>query len=148
MRQIGDEAGRDRIGDVIEYNRNRVRFPLQCGGDLGSLSHYRLGLQCDQLLRQRRKLNAIAAREAIVDVEIMLLRPSEPFELLPKRLEARFCIGVVGGRRCQHADAAQGPTLLGGDCPRPQRRCRASAAKKRNELAPLHSRSLRQNQAY
>jgi hypothetical protein len=63
-----------------------------------------------------------AGREASVDAHIAALRPSEPFEPLPKSREARLHVGIVFGEGRQHADAPHPLRLL------PARRERHAAA--------------------
>ncbi len=44
----------DRIGHTGEHDRDRPRFPLQFGGDWSRHRHDHVGLQFQQLVRQRQ----------------------------------------------------------------------------------------------
>ena len=71
-----------------------------------------VGLQGDQLFRERLKLICPAGRKARVDADIAALRPSEPFEPLPECREARLHFRIVLGEAHQHADAPHALGLL------------------------------------
>ncbi len=97
-----------------------------------------IGLQRNQLFRERLILIRPAGRKAIVDADIAALRPSEPFEPLPECREACLHFRIVLGIGHQHADAPHPLGLLRARRERPRRR----AAEQRDELAPLHSITL------
>ena len=54
----------------------------------------------------------VAGREASVDAHIAALRPSEPFEPLPKSREARLHVRIVFVKGRQHADPPHALALL------------------------------------
>src|SRR5262249_31786864 len=128
-RQAVNEACADRIDDGCEHDRDRAAFPLQRSGDWPRLREDHVGLRGYQLSRERLHLGA-GRRITIIDVDVASLRPSEPFELLPKRLYLRIVVAR------EHPDAPDGAHLLR---PRRERPCRRRAAKQRDELAPPHS---------
>ncbi len=74
----------------------------------------------------------VAGREASVDAHIAALRPSEPFEPLPKSREARLHVRIVFVKGRQHADPPHPLWLLRA---RHERRRHHRAAEQRDELA-------------
>src|SRR5262249_2531025 len=93
-----------------------------------------LGSQPDHFSCQREILITPAASEAIVDMDIAPLRPSEPLEFLTKCREAGFGYRIVSRQARERADAPHSLPFL-----RPCReRPRGRAAEQRDELAPFH----------
>jgi hypothetical protein len=71
-----------------------------------------------------------------VDADIAALRPSKPFEALPKSRETRLHFWIVLGKAPQYADA---PHLLGLLRARRDRPRHRRAAEQRDELATPHA---------
>ena len=89
-RQAGDEARADRVGDDDEHDRDRAGLALQCRGDRRRMGEDHVGLQGDQLFRERRQPICVAGRKASVDADIAAFRPSELVEPLPECREPRL----------------------------------------------------------
>src|SRR5207245_2659960 len=88
-----------------------------------------------ELSRPRSKDAGVAGHPAIVDLEVAAVDPTQIREAPRERREVVPKIGIVFGRRHQHADAPHSFALLR---PRGQRPCRR-AAEQRDELAAFHS---------
>src|SRR5262245_18783022 len=73
----------------------------------------------------------VAARPAVIDVEISALTPTQSLQPLPKRLDAALSFRVVGDAH-QHADPPHPLALLP---PRRERPSSRRAAEQRDELA-------------
>src|SRR5438128_321094 len=110
-------------------------FLLKRGGDRGRISKDHIGLQGDQLFRERLRLSA-GGRKATIDANIAVRRPSEPFERFAKRRKALADFRVVFGVNHEQTDASHSLGLLRSRRERPSDRCTAD---KRDELAPFHS---------
>ena len=89
-------------------------------------------------------LGRIGTRIAIFDQDIVAGRPSELPEPLPEILKITLRVRVVLGNPQQYRDPSHSVRLLPARGERPRHRC---AAKKRNELAPLHVLSQAQETA-
>ena len=88
----------------------------------------------DQLSRQHRILVEFPRSIAIVDMDVALLLPAKPFELLLKYDEAHFYFRVVGCLRREHADALHAGSLR----TRRERPRRSGATHQRYEIASSH----------
>ena len=137
--QAGHDARADRVGDVDENDRERLRLPLQGAGCSRRLCEQNVGLQGDKLFGKSG--NALAARRCgtYIDVEIAPFPPTAPFESLTKCGEPRLGFRVFVGKRQQDADA---PHALGLLRMRGEWRERGRAAKKCDELASSHNHAL------
>jgi hypothetical protein len=71
---------------------------------------------------------SVAAGEAIVDVDVAALRPSEGLKSMPKGVDASLCFRIILHESVQEADA---PHALGLLCTRRERQCGC----RRDELA-------------
>src|SRR5215470_6267772 len=74
-----------------------------------------------------------AARKAIVDDDVAVLRPSKLFERLAKYRESRLDRGFVSSVLRKHTDAALSLAMLRMHSERP---CGCRAGRERDELAP------------
>ena len=93
----------------------------------------------NQLFCKRLRLLHVAARKAVVDADIAILRPPKPFERLPEYRVARSSQRSVR-LALQHADEPHPLALLRarGDRPYDSR-----AAEDRDEIPSPHNNSLR-----
>src|SRR5262249_48922212 len=103
----------------------------QSGDRWSSNSQHSVGLECDQLSRERSHAIDFAIRPTIRDPNVAT-RPAERLESLPESGDLRLCLRVGLARSHQHADGTNPLGLL-----RPRReRPRHHAAEQRDELAP------------
>ena len=133
-RQARDEARADRVGDVDEYDRDCAALPLQRGGDRRRLCEDHVGLQCDQLFRERLDLIQLGARKASVDADIAALRPSKPFE--PCRNPGSHACMSGSSSATISTPMRRTRSVC---CARAASGQRRRAAEQRDELAPPHS---------
>src|SRR5712691_3900479 len=132
-RQAHDEALADGVGDVHEHDRDAAALALQGGNDRRRLCDDHVGLQGEELFRQRLKPARLSVAEAIVDEDVAALPPSTPFEPLPESGEPRLQVRIVLLAAQQHANAPHWVALLRVRRERPRPR----ATEKRYELPPL-----------
>src|SRR5262249_10783966 len=135
-RETCDNPDPDRVGNVHEYDRNRLGGLLE-GYDsraTGS-SHDDIRQGSDQFFRQRLRLSA-NGRRAYIDADIAVLSPPEPLQLLPERGHPGLEFLIAFGKAKQHANAAHPLWLLRPYRERPPGR---RAAEQRDERAPFHS---------
>jgi hypothetical protein len=75
----------------------------------------------------------IGAGPTEIDAKVAAVGPAQLLQALHEDEHERLFVGIGGGERHQHADAAHALTLLR---PRRERPCHRRAAEQRDELAP------------
>src|SRR5262245_12920351 len=131
-RQAFHIAGCNRVCDTGEHDRDGAAC-FQQGRDSAA------GKGEDDIRRERNELGCMfscdinfAVAPAIVDADILPLRPTEMLQGLDESPYSVLRFRVVYGPRCEHADAPNALRLLRVRRDRPRRRC---AAEQRDELA-------------
>jgi len=130
MRQVGDEAGADRIGNLNEHDRNGAGFFSQ--GE-GHVTNNYVRLQCDQRFREGLDPGGIAGRPATINSKVAALDPSQFLQRLMERVHHRLRFRIALGKIRQHANPPHPLGLLPARCARP--RDRRAAPEKRDEVA-------------
>src|SRR5262245_12954672 len=132
-RQAFHIAGCNRVCDTGEHDRDGAAC-FQQGRDSAA------GKGEDDIRRERNELGCMfscdidfAVAPAIVDADILPIRPTELLHGLDESPYSVLRFRVVYGPRCEHADAPNSLRLLRRCRQRPYRRC---AAEQRDELAP------------
>src|SRR5438067_6954446 len=95
-----------------------------------------VGCQCNQLRRVFANALGITAAPTGLDPHVTAIVPAQFLQFLLERRHPRLCLGIIGRRSNEQADARN---LVGGlpaHCKRPSG---SRAAKKGNDLAPFHS---------
>jgi hypothetical protein len=115
-------------------DRDRPRLPLDGNRRRGPACKDDVGLQADQLLRERSHPSDLTAAPTKVDPHVAAISPTQVREPLGERREERFHHGIVFVAQHEHADPPHPVALL-----RPRRyRQRRRAPEPRDELPPPH----------
>jgi hypothetical protein len=101
----------------------------------GTDCHDDVGLQGDQLLRERSYPIVVITVPPKVHPHVAAIDPTEARKRLSERRDASLRQGIVFVVRHEHADAPHAVALLRARRQRPRRR----AAEERDCLAPIHS---------
>jgi hypothetical protein len=115
-------------------DRDRPRFPLEGYGRLQPACEDDVGLQADQLLRERWCPIGVTGSPPKVDPHVAAIGPTQPRKRLRERENARLPQGIVFVARLEHADTPYPLALLRARRERPRRR----AANTCDEIAPSH----------
>src|SRR5262249_37750776 len=127
-----DEASGDRVGHGRKNDRDRPRLPLDGNGRRGRACQDDVGVQTDQLQRERLYPIGVTARPPNVDPRVAAISPTQVRKRLRECRKATLLLGFIFVARQEHADASHAVALLRPRRERPRRR-----AKERDELAPL-----------
>ena len=103
-----------------------------------------IGLQADQLLRERSYPIGVNAGPPKVHPHVAAIGPTQARKRLSERREARLHQGIVFVGRLEHADAPHAVALLRAHCERPCRR----AAESSDEFAPSNHSITSSARAY
>jgi hypothetical protein len=106
--------------------------PLDGNGLRGTDCHDDVGLQADQLVRERSYPIDVSAAPTKVHPHVAAIAPTQVRKRLRERRDVSLRPGVVFVEPREHADAPHAVALLRACRERPRRR----AAEKREELAP------------
>ena len=130
-----DDAGGNGIDHANEDDRDRPRLPLEGNGRRGIACHDDVGLQSDQLPRERSYPIDVTSRPTKVQSHVTAIDPTQVRKQLNERRDKRLQHGIVFDARNEHAYAPYAVALL-----RPRREGPSgSAAEERDELATIHS---------
>jgi hypothetical protein len=97
----GDRIDRDRKDD-----RDRPRLPLEGSGRRGRVCQDEVGLQADQLLRERLYPIDVTAVPPTVHPHVAAIGPTRVRKRLRERRDASFRHGIVFVAPYEHADPA------------------------------------------
>src|SRR5215472_615726 len=116
----------DALGDGITHipkdDRDRPRLLLEGNGVRGPVCHYDVGLQADQLLRERSYPIDVTAAPPNVHPHVAAIGPTQVRKRLRKRREASLLQGIVFFATDEHTDAPHALALLRTRRDRPYRR--------------------------
>src|SRR5262249_23480281 len=121
------------ITHVRKDDRDRPGLPLDGGGRRPGCQD-NVGLQADQLLRERSYPIDVSAAPTKVHPNVAAIGPTQARKRLRGSGAASFPLGIVFVGRHKHADAPHPLALLRARRERPRRR----AAEERDEVAPLN----------
>jgi hypothetical protein len=127
-----DEPAGDGVAQVRKDNRDRARLPLEGNGRRGRVCHYDVGLQADQLLRERSYPIDVTAAPPKVNPHVAAIGPTQARKRLRERREASLRLRIIFVVRYEHADAPHPLALLRTRRERPSRR----AAESSDEFSP------------
>ena len=113
----GDGVGRARKDD-----RYRPRLPLEGDGRRGPACYDDVGLQADQLLRERSCPSGVITVPTKVHPYVAASGPTKVCKRLGERGDASLRHGIVFLERHKHANAPYAVALLCARCHRPDRR--------------------------
>jgi hypothetical protein len=88
--ELSDEAARDRIAHVRKDDRDRPRLPLDSNGRRGPVCEDDVGLQADQLLRERSYPIVVTAAPTKVHPHVATIGPTQ----VRKRLKRDRHLGI------------------------------------------------------
>src|SRR6516165_4044789 len=128
-----DDAAGDGIARARKDDRDRPRLPLEGNGRRGRVCHYDVGLQADQLLRERSYPIDVIAAPPKVDPHVAAIVPTQARKLLNERRVATFPFRIAVVKWHEHTNPPRAVDLLR---PRRKRQYRCGAAKQGKELAP------------
>src|SRR5262245_49088730 len=131
LRQTGNNAGTDRIGNLRKYDRYCLGRRLHRTYSGSAADEDDVQRQCHQF---HCRFPQIARLPAILDLYIATIGPPQSLQFLEERLDTGLFRTVLW-KRLKHTNAPHPLALLRARRKRP-RRC---AAKQRDELAPSHS---------
>src|SRR5262249_48856779 len=106
--------------------------PLEGDGRPGPVRHDDVGLQADQLLRERPYPIDVTAAQTKVHPQVAAIGPTQVRKRLSERRGATLLFGIVFVEPMEHADPPHAVALLRARRERPRRR----AAEGSNEFAP------------
>src|SRR6516165_5821863 len=129
-----DDAACDGVGHACKDDRNRPSLPLDGSGGHAPACQDDVGLQADQLLRERSCSIDVIAEPSKVHSHVAAIGPTQVRKRLRERRDATLLLGIVFVAPREHADAPHAVALLR---PRRERPC-CRAAEERDELAPLN----------
>src|SRR6516225_11175040 len=107
-----DDAADDGVGHVHKDDRDRPRLPLEGNGRRGPVYQDDVGLQADQLLRERWYPVGVIAEPPKVHPEVAAIGPTQARKRLCKRREATLLVGLVFVAPKEHADPPRAVALL------------------------------------
>ena len=140
-RKARHETAANRICNLNKHDRDGARLLQQCRSRGCVCRKNKFGLRPDEFFRELLHRLNVGSGPARVDPDVAALRPPELLEFLPERRDDRPCFrDVLGKVAHQHPDAPHALVLLR---PRRERPRRHRAAKKCDELAPLHVSPIR-----
>jgi hypothetical protein len=129
-----DEAAGNRVARARKDDRDRSRLPLEGNNRRGPECHDDVGLQADQLLRERWYSIGVMAVPPKVHPHVAAIRPTQIRKRLRERREATHRHGIIFVIRHEHADAPDAVALLRARRYGPRRR----TPEPRNEFPPSH----------
>ena len=132
MVEVRDEAAGDRIAHARKDDRDRPRPLLDGSGRRGSACHDDVGLQADQLPRERWYPIDVIAVQPKVHPQVAAIGPTQLYKPLHERGKPALCLRIAFVVSHQHADAPHAVGLLRPRHHRPRRR----APETRDELSP------------
>ncbi len=124
MRQPGNKAGADWVGDIHKYDRDRPRLPLKCSGLRGRFCEDHVGLQIDQLFGVHARPIDAATGPTNVRPHVAAVGPTQLSKPLHELGQVGFCVRIVFVERRQPPNPPRPAKLL---CVR-DKRCRDSRA--------------------
>src|SRR6516165_7281755 len=130
-----DDAAGDGVDPDRKDDRDCPRLPLYGSGRRAPACQDDVGLQADQLLRDRSYPIGVTASITKVHPHVAAIGPTQAREGLRERREHSLRHGIVFVERHEHADAPHAVALLRA---RRERACRR-ATEERDELAAIHS---------
>ena len=108
-----DDAAGDGIAHAHEDNRDRPRLPLDGSGPRGgTVYHNDVGLQADQLLRERSYPIDVTAAPPQVHPHVAAIGPTQARKGLRERRDVSLQPGIVFVAPYEHADAPDAVALL------------------------------------
>ena len=107
-----DDAAGDGLDHVRKDDRDRPCLPLEGCGRQGPVCHDNVGLQADQLLRERPYPNDVIAVPPKVQPHVAAIGPTQFHKRLSERGEERLHHGIVFVGPREHADAPHTLSLL------------------------------------
>src|SRR5262249_43022312 len=131
--ELSDDAAGDGVGHARKDDRDRLRLPLDGKSRRGPACQDDVGLQADQLLRERSYPIGVSAVPPKVHPQVAAIGPTEARKRLNERRNVSLQHGVVFVAPHEHADTPYALALLRARRERPSRR----AAEERDERAPL-----------
>src|SRR5262245_13290863 len=131
-RQALYETGRNGIGGLCEYDRNRARHLQQRPYDRAARGQDDLRRHPDQFHRIFPNVIGSAGGPAYVNVQVVAHRPTEFLQTLQECCEASLSYRVICSNAHERAEASSPFGLLPARRNRP---CRCCAAEQRDELA-------------
>ena len=108
--------------NCYDDDRDRPRLPLEGNGRGGRVCQDDVGLQADQLLRERSYPIGVRAAPTKVHPHIAAIAPTQARKRLRERREVRLVRGIVFVERHEHANAPHAVALLRPSRERPCRR--------------------------
>src|SRR5262249_15124421 len=129
-----DEAAADGIARVHHDDWDRPRLPLKGSGHHGRVCQDDVGLQADQLLRERSYPIDVTAAPTKVHPHVAAIGPTQVRKRLHERRLAKLHLRIVFVERHEHADAPYAVALLRTRRERPRRR----TPEPHDKVAPSH----------
>ena len=136
VRQAFDEPAPDGIGNDDEHDGDGLGLALKRCGDSRRLSYQNVRPQSDQFFCEGTHAFEIGDAEAVIDLDVASLDPSEITKRRPECREPLDDLRVALGPAEQHADPAHLRALLSVRSQRPSCRRRTEQLDK---FAPFHS---------
>jgi hypothetical protein len=95
VRQAGNEANANRVGNNRKYNRDRPRLPLKCSGRRSRVCEDHVGLQVDQFFREHPCPVDAADGPAKVHLQVAAVGPTQLRKSLHEPGELGHCNRIV-----------------------------------------------------
>jgi hypothetical protein len=129
-----DDALGNRVGHVRKDDRDRPRLPLDGSGRRGPKCHDDVGLQADQLLRERSYPIDVIAGPPKVHQHVTAIGPTQDRKRLSERRNENLPLRIVFVELHEHANAPHAVGLLRVRRERPRRH---RAPEPHDELPPF-----------
>src|SRR5262252_8180595 len=107
-----DEAAGDGIGHAYKDDRDRPRLPLEGSGRWDRACQDDVGLEADQLLRERLYPIDVTAGPTKVHPHVPAIGPTQVRKRLREGIEAKLPLRIAFVARREHADAPDAVALL------------------------------------
>jgi hypothetical protein len=140
-RQAGDEPHPHRVAHDRKHDGDGTGLSVQCCRHRCGPGKDNVGLQRDQLRRERTRTLHIGICPPLLNLRMATVYPTQSCQFLHESGEKGLMFRIALGQPHQHADAAHLPCLLRGCGAEPKCGCPSDCARERgNKFATLHRR--------